>query len=301
MQENAAMPNNSKEPANEKDLRPPQEQDRQPGLESEMAPRPQYENPDLEGGGRLRGRIALITGGDSGIGRAVSVAFAREGADVAIIYLDEDEDARETASLVEAKGQRCLLVPCDIGSRSPCIEAVEKTVAEYGALDILINNAAEQHPRETVGQITEEQLERTFRTNVFSMFYLTAAAMAHLESSDKPAIINTSSVTAYRGSPQLLDYSATKAAIVGFTRSLAGQLANKNIRVNAVAPGPIWTPLIPATFPAEEVAKFGSDTPLGRAGEPWECAECYVFLASDAAAYITGQVIHPNGGEIING
>ncbi|RYD24299.1 MAG: glucose 1-dehydrogenase [Verrucomicrobiaceae bacterium] len=295
------MPNQSKEPSNEKALRPAQEQDRQPGRESEMTPPPKYENPELKGSGRLQGRIALVTGGDSGIGRAISVAFAREGADVAIAYLEEDEDAKETQRLVEEKGGRCLLIPCDIGSRAACIEAVDQTAADLGGLDILINNAAEQHPRETIGQITEEQLEKTFRTNVFSMFYLTSAAMPHLEQSGKPAIINTTSVTAYRGSPELLDYSSTKAAIVGFTRSLAGQLAPKKIRVNAVAPGPIWTPLIPATFPAEEVATFGSDSPLGRAGEPWECAECYVFLASDAASYITGQVIHPNGGEIING
>lgn len=300
--ENAGtMPNNSKDTSKETALRPAQEQDRQPGQESEMTPRPCFENPELKGSDRLEGRTALITGGDSGIGRAVAVAFAREGADVAIVYLEEDEDARETAGLVEGKGRRCLLIRCDITSRSACIEAVDKTLEEFGQLDILVNNAAEQHPRETVGQITEEQLERTFRTNVFSMFFLTAAALPHLEKSEKPAIINTTSVTAYRGSPELLDYSATKAAIVGYTRSLSGQLAEKKIRVNAVAPGPIWTPLIPATFPADEVATFGSDVPLGRAGEPWECAECYVFLASDAASYITGQTIHPNGGEIING
>lgn len=295
------MPNNSKDPSEEKPQRPAQHQDRQPGWESEMTPPPQFENPDLKGSGRLEGRIALITGGDSGIGRAVAVAFAREGADVAVVYLDEDEDAAETARLVEAKGRRCLLHRCDVGSRAECLAAVEATVAEFGGLDILINNAAEQHPRETLTQITEEQLEKTFRTNLFSMFYLTGAAMTHLEQSEKPAIVNTTSVTAYRGSPELLDYSSTKAAIVGFTRSLSGQLAKKKIRVNAVAPGPIWTPLIAATFPADEVATFGSDSPLGRAGEPWECAECYVFLASDAANYITGQVIHPNGGEIING
>ncbi|GAA5119489.1 SDR family oxidoreductase [Luteolibacter yonseiensis] len=271
------MPNNSKDTSKETALRPAQEQYRQPGLESEMTPRPCFENPELKGSERLKGRTALITGGDSGIGRAVAVAFAREGADVAIVYLEEDEDARETARLVEGKGRRCLLIRCDITSRSACIKAVDTTLEEFGQLDILVNNATEQHPRETVGQITEEQLERTFRTNVFSMFFLTAAALPHLENSEKPAIINTTSVTAYRGSPELLDYSATKAAIVGYTRSLSGQLADKKIRVNAVAPGPIWTPLIPATFPADEVATFGSDVPLSRAGEPWESPNATSF------------------------
>lgn len=295
------MANQSKQPEQTKDLRPPQTQDRQPGVESEMKPIPQYENPALKSSGRLEGRVALITGGDSGIGRATAVSFAREGAFVAIVYLEEDADAEETARLVREKGGRAFLHRCDIGSRAACIEAVAASVSALGGLDILVNNAAEQHPREVVTQITEEQLEKTFRTNLFSMFYLTSAAMPYLEASKCPAIINTTSVTAYRGSPELLDYSATKAAIVGFTRSLSGQLASKKIRVNAVAPGPIWTPLIPATFPEDKVAEFGSDVPLGRAGEPWECAECFVFLASDAASYITGQVIHPNGGEIING
>jgi NAD(P)-dependent dehydrogenase (short-subunit alcohol dehydrogenase family) len=207
----------------------------------------------------------------------------------------------KTARLVEEKGQRCLLVRCDIGSRAACLDAVALTVRTLGGLDILVNNAAEQHPCAWVSEITEEQLVRTFRTNLFSMFFLASAALPHLEKSTSAAILNTTSVTAYRGSPELLDYSSSKAAIVGFTRSLSAQLAKRRIRVNAVAPGPIWTPLIPATFASEKVATFGSDSPLGRAGEPWECAECYVFLASDAANYITGQVIHPNGGEIING
>lgn len=295
------MGNKSKDESEEHPQRPQQHQDRQPGREGEMKPAPRYENPELRGSGRIEGRVALITGGDSGIGRAVAVAFAREGADVVVAYLEENEDAKQTAHLIHEKGKRCLLHRCDIGSKAACIGAVEAAVSAFGRLDILVNNAAEQHPQKSVCDISEEQLEKTFRTNLFSMFYLSAAALPHLKASSAPAIINTSSVTAYRGSPKLLDYSATKGAIVAFTRSLAGQLAEDKIRVNAVAPGPIWTPLIPATFPAEEVATFGSDSPLGRAGEPWEVAECYVFLASAAANYMTGQVLHPNGGEIVNG
>jgi NAD(P)-dependent dehydrogenase (short-subunit alcohol dehydrogenase family) len=295
------MGNKSKDESDEHPQRPAQEQSRQPGRETEMDPAPRYENPEITGSGRLAGRVALITGGDSGIGRADSVAFAREGADVVIVYLEEDRDARHTAALVHEKGRRCLLHRADIGSKSACEEAVAAALQSFGKLDILVNNAAEQHPQESIADISEAQLEKTFRTNLFAMFYLTAAALPHLKKSPHPAIINTTSVTAYRGSPKLLDYSATKGAIVSFTRSLSGQLAEDKIRVNAVAPGPIWTPLIPATFPAEEVATFGSDSPLGRAGEPWECAECFVFLAGDAANYMTGQVLHPNGGEIING
>lgn len=295
------MANKSKDQSEEHPQRPEQEQSRQPGRETEMRPAPQYENPELKGSGRLAGLVALVTGGDSGIGRAVSVAFAREGADVVIVYLEEDRDARDTAALIHEKGRRCLLHRADIGSKPACEEAVAAAIQSFGRLDVLVNNAAEQHPRESVTDISEEQLERTFRTNLFAMFYLTAAALPHLKNSPTPAIINTTSVTAYRGSPKLLDYSATKGGIVSFTRSLSGSLAKDKIRVNAVAPGPIWTPLIPATFPAEEVATFGSDSPLGRAGEPWECAECFVFLASEAASYMTGQVLHPNGGEIING
>ncbi|WP_035604386.1 SDR family oxidoreductase [Haloferula sp. BvORR071] len=294
------MANKSKDESAEEPQRPAQHQSRQPGREAIMEPAPRFENPVLQGSGRLSGRVALITGGDSGIGRAVALAFAREGADIAIVYLEEDEDAQETERLIREKGRRCLLHRCDIRSADACKEAVEETVRSLGKLDILVNNAAE-HPQPSIVDIPEEQLEKTFRTNVFAMFFLTAAALPHLKRSPHPVVINTTSVTAYRGSPKLLDYSATKGAIVSFTRSLASQLAEDKIRVNAVAPGPIWTPLIPATFPADEVATFGSDSPLGRAGEPWECAECYVFLASDAASYMTGQVLHPNGGEIVNG
>lgn len=266
-----------------------------------MEPRPEYENPALRGSGRLQNRVALITGGDSGIGRAVAVAFAREGARVAIAYLEEDRDAAETGRLVEEKGGRFLKVRCDVSKKDECERLVAEVVKEFGGLDVLINNAAVQFPQESIRDIGEEQLRRTFETNIFAMFFLTAAALPHLKKAERAAIVNTTSVTAYRGSPALLDYSATKGAIVGFTRSLSGQLAEDGIRVNAVAPGPIWTPLIPATFSAEDVETFGSDVPLGRAGHPWECAECFVFLASDAAGYMTGQVMHPNGGEIVNG
>lgn len=266
-----------------------------------MTPLPQSVNPEINGSGLLEGRVALITGGDSGIGRAVSIAFAREGADLAICYLDEHEDAESTRDEVEKLGRRCLLIPGDIGDSETCRSAVDSTVEELGKLDLLVNNAAEQHEQSCITDITPEQLLKTFRTNLFSMFHLTSAALPHLRKSKGANIINTSSVTAYRGSPSLLDYAASKGAIVAFTRSLSGQLAEEGIRVNAVAPGPIWTPLIPATFDEEKVASFGTENPLGRAGEPWECAECNVFLASAAASYITGQTLHPNGGEIING
>jgi NAD(P)-dependent dehydrogenase (short-subunit alcohol dehydrogenase family) len=282
-----------------KPLRPAQTQHRRPGLQTRMKPRPKSEKAAGECGSKFSGRVALITGGDSGIGRAVAISFAQEGADVAVIYLDEDRDARETKALVEKHGVRCLLLRGDIGEPEFCQEAVDETVRKLGRLDILVNNAGEQHPQESIEKITPEQLERTFRTNIFSMFYLTSAALPYLEKGS--AIINTTSVTAYRGSPTLLDYAATKGAIVAFTRSLAGNLAKRGVRVNAVAPGPVWTPLIPSTFKAKKVAEFGSDVPLERAGEPAEIAPSYLFLASDDASYMTGQVLHPNGGEIING
>jgi NAD(P)-dependent dehydrogenase (short-subunit alcohol dehydrogenase family) len=279
--------------------RPPQHQDEQPGMEYKMTPRPQAEDDSYRGSGKLRGKVALITGGDSGIGRAVAIAFAKEGAHISIVYLDEHKDAQDTKSMVEEHGVSCILLPGDIGDEGFCGSAVEQTVQQLNRLDILVNNAAVQFPQQNITDISAEQLERTFRTNIFAMFYLVKAAMPHLK--EGSAIINTTSVTAYRGSPNLLDYSSTKGAIVSFTRSLAHMLVEKGIRVNAVAPGPIWTPLIPATFPADKVSKFGSDVPMGRAGQPEEVAPSYVFLASDDASYVTGQVLHPNGGEIVNG
>lgn len=279
--------------------RPPQHQDVQPGLQSDMTPLPQDDDPSYVGSGKLAGKVALITGGDSGIGRSVAVLFAKEGADVAIVYLNEGEDAQRTREMVEAEGRRCLTIAGDIGDEKFCQGAVQRTATELGGLDVLVNNAAEQHPQESITDISSEQLERTFRTNIFAMFYLTKAAMPHLK--EGSTIINTTSVTAYKGSPQLLDYSSTKGAIVAFTRSLSQSLVEQGIRVNAVAPGPIWTPLIPSTFPPDKVASFGSDVPMKRAGQPIEVAKCYVFLASNDSAYIAGQVLHPNGGEIVNG
>jgi NAD(P)-dependent dehydrogenase (short-subunit alcohol dehydrogenase family) len=280
-------------------VKPRQSQRRQPGREHEMTPRPRVALPEYHGSGKLAGKVALISGGDSGIGRAVAVLFAREGADVAISYLDEHKDAKETARLVEREGRKCLTLPGDIGDEEVCGETVKRVVKEFRRLDILVNNAAEQHTQDDVQKISAKQLERTFRTNIFSFFFLTKAGLKHLE--EGACIINTTSVTAYRGSPQLLDYSATKGAIVAFTRSLAHALVKKGIRVNAVAPGPIWTPLIPASFESKKVSEFGSDSPMGRPGEPMEVAPCYVFLASSDSSYMTGQVLHPNGGEIVNG
>jgi NAD(P)-dependent dehydrogenase (short-subunit alcohol dehydrogenase family) len=277
--------------------RPPQHQGQQPGIQSEMRPHPETSDPRHVGSGKLAGKVALITGGDSGIGRAVAVAFAREGADVAVMYLSEEEDARETQRLVTEEGHEAMLCAGDVAAADACRAAVEAAVERFGRLDVVVNNAGEQHPQPSIEEITPEQLERTFRTNIFGQFYMTQAALPHLR--EGAAIINTTSVTAYKGSPGLIDYSATKGAIVSFTRSLALSLAERKIRVNAVAPGPIWTPLIPSTFPADEVATFGSDVPMKRAGEPEEIAPSYVFLASDDSSYMTGQVLHPNGGTIV--
>ena len=278
---------------------PPQQQATQPGHESQMQPKPEPVSPQYRAAGHLHGKVAFVTGADSGIGRAVAVAFAKEGADVAIVYLNEHEDAQETKRLVEAEGRKSLLIAGDVGDEAFCKDAIDQTVQEFGALDVLVNNAGEQHEQESIEQISEDQLARTFRTNIFSMFFTVKAALRHLRPGS--AIVNTTSITAYRGSPHLVDYASTKGAIVSFTRSLSGQLVERGIRVNAVAPGPIWTPLIPASFPPERTEKHGESAPMKRAGQPSEVAPAYVFLASDQASYITGQTIHVNGGTVVNG
>lgn len=273
--------------------------DTQPGKQHEMQQQPQSHKQEHVGSGKLRGKAALITGGDSGIGRAVAIAFAAEGADVAIGYLNEDKDAQETKRLVEAYDVRCLTLPGDVGDPEACKELVARTYDEFGRLDIVVNNAAEQHVRESILDITPDDLERTFKTNIFSMFYIVQAALPHLKPGS--TIINTTSVVAYQGNPQLLDYTATKGAIVAFTRGLSNMLIKDGIRVNAVAPGPIWTPLIPATFPKDKVAEFGKDVPMGRPGQPEELALAYVYLAADDSSYMSGQTLHLNGGTIVNG
>jgi len=283
----------------EKKLQPPQHQRRQPGREHKMKPRPQAEDEKHRGSGKLQDKVAIITGGDSGIGRAVAIAFAKEGAHISVVYLEEQRDANETKCLVEEQGRECLLIKGDVGQEEFCRKAVAQTVEEFGGVDVVVNNAAEQHPQDSIERITEKQLERTFRTNIFSFFFMVKAAMKHLKKG--AVIINTTSVTAYKGSAHLLDYSSTKGAITSFTRSLSQALAGKCIRVNGVAPGPVWTPLIPSTFPAKEVETFDSDVPLGRAGQPEEIAPSYVFLAPADSSYMTGQVLHPNGGTIVNG
>lgn len=264
-----------------------------------MRPPPVAVDPAARSAGRLAGRVALITGGDSGIGRAVAVAFAREGADVAIAYWNEHDDARATADLVRERRRTCLLLPGDLGREAQCTRIVERTFKRFGRLDVLVNNAAVQYPQERFTDIDRTQLERTFKVNILSYVSVARAAVRRMK--EGAAIINTTSVTAYRGSAHLIDYAATKGAIVAFTRSLSAALIDQGIRVNGVAPGPVWTPLIASTFPRKEVATFGSDAPMGRAAEPDEIAPCYVFLASDDSSYMTGQVLHPNGGEVVNG
>ena len=277
----------------------PQKQNVQPGIESKMDPRPEYIKESYKGSGKLVGKAALITGGDSGIGRAVSVHFAREGADLAIVYLNEDVDAIETKRLVEAEGRQCFLFKGDIKDADFCKETVEQVITTLGKLNILVNNAGMQVPQKDAQEISEGQLEETFRTNIFAYFYFAQAALAHLKEGD--CIINTTSVTAYRSSPNLIDYSSTKGAITSFTRSLGSNLAEKKIRVNAVAPGPVWTPLIVSTFDEEKIKDFGNETAMKRPGQPSELGPAYVFLASEDSSFITGQVIHVNGGEVVNG
>ncbi|HZX58553.1 MAG TPA: SDR family oxidoreductase [Mucilaginibacter sp.] len=277
----------------------PKKQNQQPGIEARMNPAPEYIKNSYVASGKLKGKIALITGGDSGIGRAVSVHFAEEGADIAIVYLNEDRDAEETRTLIEAAGRRCLLIKGNVQDSKFCKDAVRKTVDKFGAINILVNNAGMQFPQKNVKDITDEQLEVTFRTNIFAYFYFAEAALKHMHEGD--CIINTTSVTAYRSSPSLIDYSSTKGAITTFTRSLATNLAKKRIRVNGVAPGPVWTPLIVSTFDEKKIKEFGSETAMERAGQPSELGPAYVFLASDDASFITGQIIHVNGGEVVNG
>ena len=278
---------------------PPQHQQHQPGVETKMDPNPESVKAEYKGSGKLKGKTAIVTGGDSGIGKSVAIYYAKEGANVVVAYLDEHEDAKKTKELIEQEGQKCLLLAGDIGDEVFCQDIVKQTIEEFGGLDILVNNAGEQHVQESLLDISAEQLEKTFRTNIFSMFHLTKAALKHLKKGS--SIINTTSITAYQGNPKLIDYSSTKGAILAFTRALSNSISKDGIRVNGVAPGPIWTPLIPASFGEEDVAKFGQNTPMGRAGQPEELAPAYVYLASDDSSYVSGQVIHVNGGSVVNG
>ncbi len=281
-----------------KRLRKPQHQNR-PGTESEMAPRPIYDDKTKFGTGKLKGKIALITGGDSGIGKAVAILFAKEGANIAIVYLSEKKDALDTKKIIENSGSNCLLIKADIGREQNCKSAIAKCIKKFGRIDVLVNNAAIHFENKEFGLITTQQLLKTFQTNIFSFFWITKYALKHL--SPGSSIINSSSVTAYRGSGRLIEYASTKGAIISFTRSLSANLIDKNIKVNAVAPGPVWTPLIASSFKPKKVADFGSEVPMGRAAQPVEIAPCYLFLACNDSSYMTGQTLHPNGGEIING
>lgn len=276
----------------------PQEQERQPGFENDMSPEPIYDDKDYKGAGKLEGKVALITGGDSGIGRAVAIAFAKEGANVAIAYLDEHEDAEKTVKEIESYGVKAFKSATDVSDVENCNQLVVDVISEFGQLNVLVNNAGKQFPQDDFLNISPDQLMETFTTNIFSMFYLSQAAIPHMQKGD--SIINTSSVTAYRGSSELIDYSATKGAITTFTRSLSQSLSEKGIRVNSVAPGPIWTPLIPASFDAEKVGEHGGDTPMERRGQPSEVAPAYVYFASKDSTYVTGQAIHVNGGDFIS-
>ncbi len=284
---------------NKKQTMPKQVQNHQPGLESEMDPVPKSVDPGYKGSRKLEGRTAIVTGGDSGIGKAVAIYFAKEGADVVICYLEEEEDAKKVEEQIRDEGRKCRLIRGDVGDELHCHQIVKQVIDEFGKIDVLVNNAGEQHPKKSLLEITDEQLQKTFRTNVFSMFYLTKAVLPHLKQGS--SIINTASITAYKGSPELIDYSASKGAIVSFTRSLSASLATKGIRVNGVAPGPIWTPLIPSTFSAEHVSTFGSTQPMKRPGQPFELAPAYVYLASNDSSYVSGQMIHINGGDVLNG
>ncbi len=279
---------------------PAQSQKRKPGLESKMDPPPQYDRDTYKGSGKLEGKVALITGGDSGIGRSVAVLYAKEGADVAVSYLNEHEDAKETQRLVQQQGKKCFLLPGDISEENFCTEIIQKVVDKFGQLDILVNNAAEQYQEDgqTLESIDAERLNKIFGVNIFSMFYLTKAAIPHLKAGS--TIINTTSINAYKGNSLLISYSTTKGAILAFTRSIAEPLLEKGIRVNAVAPGPIWTPFIPSTLDADDVEGFGKQVPMKRPGQPVEVATCFVFLASEDSSYLAGQVLHPNGGVVVN-
>ena len=280
-------------------MKTPAKQNRQPGIEAKMDPAPEYIKGNYVGSKKLLDKVALVTGGDSGIGRSVCVHFAREGADIAIVYLNEDVDAKETKRLIEGEGRQCLLLRGDVKKEAFCKKAVAQTISKLGKLNILVNNAGIQFPQKDPKEIDLKQLQDTFATNIFAYFHFANEALEYLHEGD--CIINTTSVTAYRSSPNLIDYSSTKGAITSFTRSLATNLADKKIRVNAVAPGPVWTPLIVATFDQEKIKSFGSETAMKRAGQPSELGPAYVFLASDDASFITGQVIHVNGGEVVNG